>query len=533
MSQFAINKNGITNDVGAELFAAFVKGLLPTNGIINAFDNLACARVNDNLVRLSPGLYNMSGFVMGVKPDTTADLAVDSGTGGYNRIDLVIAEFVKNGGGSGIDTSQIRILKGTSTTGTPVDPILTQEDINGTGITRQEALYRLTITGTVMSTPVRMAAVLGNLDTYFPDAGDVAIADAGGYFNGTDAEAVTQEIGASLAQISTLDNLVLRDILRIKMRQTGLNIDPNAWSDTLEDDSGINESLSDYDGVSAGVLTAKKYSTYYNADALPQNSTPVWAADGTNGTESVSNGILTITSGTGTSDVRGYRRESGNVVANNIKELNIKCKVTDGASQYDGGLRLKIGDGTKLAGVILTSSGSVKYYNSSAALNTLSSGHDFTNSYANVKMKVSSTTGLEVFVNGVSVGTVAYSNLMAFATNSISFDVMAVSGISATALIDYVKYTLDNSAVAGDSTVVWDAQTSSGTLTDAVVEAIETLGTGSITYYISRDGGTTFMACTLDAVTDISAQPSGTSIVLKAVISGNAELLAVAWGGQA
>jgi hypothetical protein len=165
MSQFAINKNGVTNDVGAELFAAFVKGLLPTNGIINAFDNLACAKVNDNRVRLSPGLYNMSGFVMGVKPGTTADLAVDSGTSGYNRIDLVIAEFIRNGGGAGIDTSQIRILKGTSTTGTPVDPTLTQEDINGTGVTRQEALYRLPITGVTLGSPVLIASVLDTLAT--------------------------------------------------------------------------------------------------------------------------------------------------------------------------------------------------------------------------------------------------------------------------------------------------------------------------------------------------------------------------------
>ena len=73
MSQFAINKNGITADVGAEQFASLIKGLLPKNGIVNIFDDLACVRVNDNLVRLSPGVYNMSGFVVGVNPSTTAD----------------------------------------------------------------------------------------------------------------------------------------------------------------------------------------------------------------------------------------------------------------------------------------------------------------------------------------------------------------------------------------------------------------------------------------------------------------------------
>jgi len=529
MSQFAINKNGITNDVGAELFAAFVKGLLPTNGIIKAFDNLACAKVNDNLVRLSPGLYNMSGFIMGVKPDTTADLAVDSGTGGYNRIDLVIAEFVKNGGGSGIDTSQIRILKGTSTTGTAVDPTLTQEDINGTGITRQEALYRLTITGTVMSTPVRIAAVLGNLDTYFPDAGDVAIADAGGYFNGTDAEAVTQEIGVSLAKMATLDDLVLRDILRIKMRQTGLNLDPNAWSDSLEDDSGINEAASDYDGFPAGSLTAKVFQPPYTGDVLPTAATPPWAVRAAGGSASVAGGLLTINSGT---TEHGYKISEGLVSAAPTKKINLRAKINAGASIAGAGLRVFICDGTKNTIVVFQYNGNISYYGTSGFTN-LASGLPLS-SFFTAQIIASSADGLSVYVNGVKAGaTIPYSSIGSTSDNNVAFDVYYGGGVTAIADIDYFIYSLNTALAVGDATIVWNAQTSTASLTQAVIEAIESLGTGSITYYISRDGGTTFTACTLDTVTDISAQPSGTSIVLKAVISGNAELLAVAWGGQA
>ena len=58
--------------------------------------------------------------------------------------------------------------------------------------------------------------------------------------------------------------------------------------------------------------------------------------------------------------------------------------------------------------------------------------------------------------------------------------------------------------------------------------ADETLGTGAITYYVSRDNGTTWTVCTKETVTSISSQPSGTQLKWKAVITGNAELNAIA-----
>ena len=112
-------------------------------------------------------------------------------------------------------------------------------------------------------------------------------------------------------------------------------------------------------------------------------------------------------------------------------------------------------------------------------------------------------------------------------SKSISLNVTANSGAPDNICIWGIKFD------SGVATIVWNAVASSGTLTKAIVEVIQNLVTGTITYYISRDGGTTFTQCTLDAVIDISTtQPNGTSIVLKAVITGNAELLAIAWGGE-
>lgn len=62
------------------------------------------------------------------------------------------------------------------------------------------------------------------------------------------------------------------------------------------------------------------------------------------------------------------------------------------------------------------------------------------------------------------------------------------------------------------------------------ITADETLNTGSITYEISRNSGTTFTTCTKDSLTDITSQPSGNNLVLRVTITGEAELNAVAWG---
>lgn len=80
----------------------------------------------------------------------------------------------------------------------------------------------------------------------------------------------------------------------------------------------------------------------------------------------------------------------------------------------------------------------------------------------------------------------------------------------------------------GTATVISTAFAEPSVPTTAMVIADETLGTGTITYYVSRDNGTTWTQCTKETVTSISAQPSGTQLKWKAVITGNAELNSIA-----
>lgn len=78
--------------------------------------------------------------------------------------------------------------------------------------------------------------------------------------------------------------------------------------------------------------------------------------------------------------------------------------------------------------------------------------------------------------------------------------------------------------------VVWNAVTSSEVFTKMAVAAELTLGTGTITFYVSPDGTTWTQITALNAAQVVSF--AGTSVYLKAVITGNTSLSSVAWGGQ-
>ena len=87
------------------------------------------------------------------------------------------------------------------------------------------------------------------------------------------------------------------------------------------------------------------------------------------------------------------------------------------------------------------------------------------------------------------------------------------------------EYTVPNPQTA---TVISGTFTEPAAPSEALVIADETLNTGSVVYYVSRNNGSNWTACTKETVCSISGQPSGTQLKWKAVVTGEAELNAVA-----
>lgn len=81
---------------------------------------------------------------------------------------------------------------------------------------------------------------------------------------------------------------------------------------------------------------------------------------------------------------------------------------------------------------------------------------------------------------------------------------------------------------SGGCSVVWNPLTTAP-LDYVAVSAIQTLGTGSVTYYVSDDGTTWVQILALDTAQAVNFTDN--KLYLKAVITGDASIDAVAWGG--
>lgn len=184
MGQKGIIKNTTDAEISAENLAAVFHAIVGKSGIVKSFNDLACTKISDNSVQLASGVYSLKGFMLHVEAGTAITLTVDSGTAGQNRNDLLVAELFKNGGGTGIDTLQFKIVKGSSTTGTAVDPTLTQQDVNAAGTTRQEALFRIKLAGVTLGPIEQIAEIIEGADALATALDDRGIVASGG--NATD-----------------------------------------------------------------------------------------------------------------------------------------------------------------------------------------------------------------------------------------------------------------------------------------------------------------------------------------------------------
>ena len=112
------------------------------SGLLGA---LACVKADDNTVRLSGGGVSNHGYILWIPEGETVELAVDSGTAGYNRIDTVAAVFSR-GGGDVPDTHTFAVVKGAAVTGTPSAPSLSSSALLSAGQVNQTALFYVRLT---------------------------------------------------------------------------------------------------------------------------------------------------------------------------------------------------------------------------------------------------------------------------------------------------------------------------------------------------------------------------------------------------
>ena len=138
--------------------------------------------IGNNTVRMYDGKLMDNGAAAGIPAGEYVDLLIPEAGQGMNRNDLIIFQY-------SMDTSTLvergvfMVLSGEETSGTATDPVLSQQDILTNEATLdQMALWRIPVSGTVISSPVQLFGVSKNLKNAGSTVVEATSSDGVAYF---------------------------------------------------------------------------------------------------------------------------------------------------------------------------------------------------------------------------------------------------------------------------------------------------------------------------------------------------------------
>lgn len=121
--------------------------------------------IGNNTVRIYDGKLIDNGAVAGIPAGEYIDILIPEAGQGMNRNDLIVFQYSQDAS-TLIESGVFMVLPGEETSGTASDPALSQQDILSNEATLdQMALWRVSVSGTVVSAPVQLFEVSKNIKT--------------------------------------------------------------------------------------------------------------------------------------------------------------------------------------------------------------------------------------------------------------------------------------------------------------------------------------------------------------------------------
>lgn len=151
-----INITGAT--VSAKLHALMYDKVFGYNGVFDYGEKLAYEIVSSNEIRIKDGLLLNQGRFMRVTTGTYESIAIENGTSGVNRIDLIVAHFETDGI---TETHDIRVIKGGAD---GKEPAYSQGDTFGGSTVNELPLYAVKLTGLAITSVTQKFALIDSLD---------------------------------------------------------------------------------------------------------------------------------------------------------------------------------------------------------------------------------------------------------------------------------------------------------------------------------------------------------------------------------
>ena len=142
----------------------------PDTYILNVGSKLAATIISNNEIRIADGVLVMQGCQGVIQKGTYDTIAIDNGTQGLKRNDLICAQYTKS---AGVESMSLVVIKGTAAS-TPVDPSYTSGDIQNGDTPVQVPVYRVSINGLTIEGVTALIDEAGNIS-----GGEVAVYDGG------------------------------------------------------------------------------------------------------------------------------------------------------------------------------------------------------------------------------------------------------------------------------------------------------------------------------------------------------------------
>ena len=133
--------------------------------------------IGNNTVRIHDGKLMDNGAMGGIPAGKYIDLLIPETGQGMKRNDLVVFQYSKDVG-TLIETGSIVVVRGIEVSGTAADPALEHQDLLTDEATfDQMALYRVSVSGASISSPVKMFDIVSNFRGMAAGLGAVNLLD--------------------------------------------------------------------------------------------------------------------------------------------------------------------------------------------------------------------------------------------------------------------------------------------------------------------------------------------------------------------
>lgn len=126
--------------------ADLYRGMIGQTGILNVGSNMAAGIVTANQITIADGVCVIDGRECFIGYGETVNVAIESGTQGYYRHDLVMLQYTKDTD-TGVESAEFVVIQGTQAESDPADPSYTDTDIRTGVYTSQKPFARIVIDG--------------------------------------------------------------------------------------------------------------------------------------------------------------------------------------------------------------------------------------------------------------------------------------------------------------------------------------------------------------------------------------------------